>query len=902
MISTKEQKSAAWHHLQVDEVLEKLQTDQEKGLSSDEAEKRLQQFGPNELPEQNNRGPLMRFLVQFHNMLIYVLMAAAVVTALMDHWIDTWVILAVVLINAIIGFVQEGKAEEALDNLKKMLSLKAHVIRDGNRQEIDANLVVPGDIIELESGDKIPADVRIIYERNLKAEESALTGESQPVQKTIEPVDEDALIGDRKSLGYKSTMITYGRATAVVIGTGANTEIGKINTMMTEVEKLTTPLIRQIDEFGKTLSLMIIALVAVMFAVGYFFHDYELSDLFLAVIGLAVAAIPEGLPAIMTITLALGVQRMASKNAIIRKLPSVETLGSVTVICSDKTGTLTKNEMTVRTVITSDKSFSVEGTGYAPKGDILYQDKKVSVDETNTLKKLIQTVQLCNNAEIEKEGDSWNLKGDPTEGALITLGLKSELKTDDFKRLDIIPFESENKFMATLNDSGNDKRFIFLKGAPERILEMCSEQQTDSGSESLDHDYWADQIEAIASKGERVMAAAIKQVDNSVSEIDMEDVKTGITFLGLIGMIDPPRPEAIEAIKTCKEAGIKVKMITGDHVSTAKAIGEQLGICDGKEAITGTELEKATDEELIEISMKYDIFARTSPEHKLRLVTALQAQDEIVAMTGDGVNDAPALKRSNVGVAMGIKGTEVTKEASEMVLTDDNFVSIAAAVKEGRTIYDNLRKTILFILPTNGAEAFVILTAISIGIALPITPAQILWVNMVTAVTLALALSFEPTEAGVMKRPPRDSKNPIIGSYFIWRIVFVSLLIGGFTLLLYSYLKSEGYVIEEARTIAVNVLVAGQVFYLYNCRYLRDSIFRKGFFANKYAQIAVAVLIVFQMVFVYAPFMNAWFGTMPIKTMYWGWVLAAGFIVFLLVELEKWGFNVYDRRKLSQNG
>ena len=897
MISIKEISSATWHHLMVDEVLDKLQTDKETGLSSEEAKKRLEHYGSNELPEQNKRGPLIRFLLQFHNMLIYVLLAAAVVTALMDHWIDTWVILAVVVINAIIGFVQEGKAEEALENLKKMLSLKAHVIRDGKRQEIDAKTVVPGDIIELESGDKIPADVRIIYERNLKAEESALTGESQPVQKTIEPVDKDAVIGDRKSLGFSSTMITYGRATAVVTGTGAHTEIGKINTMMTEVEKLTTPLIKQIDEFGKTLSFMIIGMVAVMFAFGYFFRDYELSELFLAVIGLAVAAIPEGLPAIMTITLALGVQRMASKNAIIRKLPSVETLGSVTVICSDKTGTLTKNEMTVQTVITSEKAYNVEGTGYAPKGDILYNDKKIAADESKTLKKLIHTVQLCNNAEVEKDGEHWKVKGDPTEGALITLGLKSELKTDGFKRLDIIPFESEHKFMATMHDSEIDGRFIFLKGAPERLLDMCAAQQTDSGSEDLNHDFWKEQIEAIASKGERVMAAAIKRVDDSVSEIDMDDLKTDMVFVGLIGMIDPPRPEAIEAIKTCQEAGIKVKMITGDHVATAKAIGEQLGICDGKEAITGNELEKATDEELIEISRKYDIFARTSPEHKLRLVTALQAQGEIVAMTGDGVNDAPALKRSNVGVAMGIKGTEVTKEASEMVLTDDNFASIAAAVEEGRTIYDNLRKAILFILPTNGAEAFVILAAILMGIALPITPAQILWVNMITAVTLALALSFEPTEAGVMKRPPRDSKSPIIGGYFLWRILFVSLLIGGFTLMLYGYLKSEGYLLEEARTIAVNVLVAGQVFYLYNCRYLRDSVFKKGFFANKVALIAVGVLIVFQMVFVYAPFMNVWFGTMPIKTIYWGWVIGAGFSVFLLVEVEKWGFRIYDRRK-----
>ncbi len=901
MLKPEELKATKWHTTDAEEALNKLKSDASEGITSDEAKKRLEEFGPNKLPEQKQRGPLMRLLMQFHNVLIYVLLAAAVVTALMDHWIDTWVILAVVVINAVIGYVQEGKAEQALENLKKMLSLKANVVRDGRRIEINAEELVPGDIVKLESGDKIPADIRIIAQRNLKIEESALTGESQPVNKTTEPVDENAVIGDRKSMGFNSTMVTYGRATGIVTGTGANTEIGKINTMMGEVEKMTTPLLQQIDGFGKQLSVAILVLTASMFAVGYLFHDYEISELFMAVIGLAVAAIPEGLPAIMTITLALGVQRMASKNAIIRKLPSVETLGSVTVICSDKTGTLTRNEMTAKTVVTANSMYEVEGTGYEPKGEIKSPDSGFDPKNDDALTRLLQSVYLCNEAEIEQKDEQWILKGDPTEGALITLGQKAGIQNDvdGFSRHDTIPFESDHKFMATLHSdksAGKDDRIIFLKGAPERVIDMCGSALTEKGEGDLDSEFWHGQIDKIAARGERVIAAAMKKASASAGKIEMSDVKEDLVFLGLIGMIDPPRPEAIEAIKACQQAGIKVKMITGDHAITASAIGHELGICEEKKAITGSELEQTSDEDLRKLAHEYDVFARTSPEHKLRLVKALQENGEVVAMTGDGVNDAPALKRASVGVAMGIKGTEVTKDASDMVLADDNFASIAKAVEEGRTIYDNLRKAILFILPTNGAEAFVIMAAILMGIALPITPVQILWVNMVTAVTLAIALSFEPAEFGVMKRPPRDPKASILGGYFIWRVTFVSLLIGGITLAAYYYLKDNGYQLEQARTIAINILVAGQAFYLFNCRYLRESAFSTGFLDNKVALGAVGALVLFQLVFVYAPFMNAWFGTEPIPLSYWSWALAGGLAVFVLVEVEKLVFRQLDKR------
>lgn len=890
-----------WHSKSAEDTLSALETSADKGLNKDEAGKRLDEFGPNKLPEKKQKSALMRFLLQFHNVLIYVLLAAAVVTALMDHWIDTWVILAVVIINAIIGFVQEGKAEQALENLKKMLSLKATVIRNGSRTELSAEELVPGDIVLLESGDKVPADLRIVEARNLKVEESALTGESQPVTKTTDPVDEDSVVGDQKSLAFNSTMITYGRAKGVVIATGEHTEIGKINRMMSEVDEMTTPLLKQIDDFGKKLSLAILLLVAGMFGIGYFLHDYSLSELFMAVIGLAVAAIPEGLPAIMTITLALGVQRMASKNAIIRKLPSVETLGSVTTICSDKTGTLTKNEMTVKTVVTASANYTAEGTGYAPTGKILKEDSETEAVYEGSFKLFIKAVSLCNEAEIEEtENGVWTLKGDPTEGALVTLGKKAAADLTGFKRLDSIPFESDHKFMATLHkpEKESSSHIIYLKGAPERVLEMCETALGDDGEQSLDKSFWLDKIDTIAAKGQRVIAAAMKKIPDSQSSIEMEDVREGLVFLGLAGMIDPPRPEAIQAVEDCKKAGITVKMITGDHAITASAIGKELGICEEQKAITGSELEKASDDDLRKFVKEYDVFARTSPEHKLRLVKALQENGEIVAMTGDGVNDAPALKRASVGIAMGIKGTEVTKDASEMVLADDNFASIAKAVEEGRTIYDNLRKAILFILPTNGAEAFVIMAAILMGIALPITPVQILWVNMVTAVTLAIALSFEPTEAGVMKRPPRDPKSGILGGYFLWRIAFVSLLIGGITLGLYYYLKDAGYELEQARTIAINILVAGQVFYLFNCRYLHESGFNRGFFDNKAALIAVGALILLQLVFVYAPFMNTWFGTEPILASYWLWAIGSGFAVFVLVEAEKYIFRGFAKKQI----
>lgn len=875
-----------WHQLPVDKTLEELSTSAD-GLTRKEAQKRLEEHGLNKLPEPETQSALMRFLLQFHNVLIYVLLIAAVITALLDHWLDTWVILAVVVINAFIGFIQEGKAEKALESIRKMLSLDATVKREGERRTIDAENLVPGDIVLLESGDKIPADLRLIRVRNLKVEESALTGESVAVEKHTDPVAADAVPGDQKCMAFSGTSVVYGRATGVVVETGSHTELGKINRMITEVEKMTTPLLRQIDSFGKTLSVVILVITGLFFAIGYFLRDYAIDEIFLAVISLAVAAIPEGLPAIMTITLAIGVQAMARRNAIIRRLPSVETLGSVTVICSDKTGTLTRNEMTARSVITASGSYEIEGAGYAPDGEIHYNGKPVNASDESILYELIKTVRTCSDADIYQENGQWTLEGDPTEGALVTLGYKAGLADFRPPRIDHIPFESEHQYMATLNEV-NGEKLIYVKGAPEKLLDLCHTQRTDDGDRKLDRTYWMQEMDRLAEDGRRVLASAVGRAKDGINQIEHGDIGDQLTFLGLVGIIDPPRAEAIEAIKTCKEAGIKVKMITGDHVITARAIGKELGIGDGAKAISGAELATMNDDELRKAAMEYDVFARTSPEHKLRLVTALQAEKMICAMTGDGVNDAPALKRADVGIAMGIKGTEVTKDAAEMVLADDNFASIANAVEEGRTIYDNLRKAILFIIPTNGAESLVIMAAVLMGMVLPITPVQILWVNMVTAVTLALALSFEPTETGVMKRPPRDSDAPILDGYFVWRIGFVSILIGGLTLAMYTWLKQNGYDIETARTIAVNTLVAGQVFYLFNCRKLHTPALGKGFFNNRAAFYAAGILIILQLVFTYAPFMNQLFGTDPHVYNYWVFPVIAGLFVFLMVELEKY--------------
>ncbi|WP_304641046.1 cation-transporting P-type ATPase [Pseudomonas sp.] len=884
------------HSLPPEEVLVALRASAE-GLSSADANQRLRDFGPNRLPEPPRVGPLRRFLKHFHDVLIYILLASAVVTALLGHWIDTSVILAVVLANATIGFIQEGKAEDALDSLRKMLSSKADVRRDGCWQEVPATELVPGDIVRLRSGGRVPADVRLIETTNLRIEESALTGESVPADKDCAQAEPDAALGDRQGMAFSGTLVAAGRGLGVVTATGAETEIGHINRMIAEVQTLQTPLTRQMAYFSKILSVVIVGLAVLMLLAGWVLHDFAADELFLAAIGFAVAAIPEGLPAILTITLALGVQRMAGRNAITRRLDAVETLGSVSVICSDKTGTLTRNEMTARHVVTASQRFDISGIGYAPEGSVSLDQQPVSLAEHPDLAALVEVMDVANDSHIEQEDGQWMVRGEPTEGALLTLGRKAGFEKTGYRRVAVVPFESAHKFMASLEDRPAGERRILMKGAPDRLLERCSHQLDAKGqTQPLDTGYWERQLDELSGQGLRVLAAAFRDAPGQAT-LETADLETNMIFAGLVGIIDPPREEAIEAIHLCHRAGIRVKMITGDHAGTALAIGREMGIGgDRLRAITGHEIEQASDEELRELAQSCDIFARTSPEHKLRLVTALQASDQVVAMTGDGVNDAPALKRADVGIAMGIKGTEATKEAADIVLADDNFRSIARAVEEGRTIYDNLRKAILFILPTNGAQGLVILAAILFGMVLPLTPVQILWVNMVVAVTLALALAFEPSEPGLMRRPPRDPDAPIISATFLWRIALVSALIGGATIAVFHHELARGASLEMARSVAVNTLVVAQAFYLFNSRFLMaTSLNLKLLTSNGKAWVAVTVLALLQLAFVYLPAMNGWFGTVALAPGQWLTPFAVGLGVFLLIEMEKAALNRFRR-------
>ena len=766
-----------WHTLEAAEVEQRLHS-AAGGLSEAEVVARLGVYGANRLAPPKTRGPLMRLLAQFHNILLYVMLGSAVVTAALGHWIDTGVLLGAVVINAIIGFIQEGKAEAALDAIRAMLSTHATVIRGGNRRQIDASELVPGDRVLLSSGDRVPADLRLISVKELRIDEAPLTGESLPVEKNTAPVAENAALGDRHGMAYSGTLVVFGQASGIVVATGATTELGKINQMLSGIRQLATPLLRQVDRFGRILALVILALCAATFVLGTLWRGHPAADMFMMAVALAASAIPEGLPAIMTVTLALGVQRMAKRNAIIRRLPAVETLGSVTVICSDKTGTLTRNEMTVQRVVCAEQRFEVSGVGYAPQGECSLDGQPVDPEQYPPLALAIRSGVLCNDARLFEEDGQWRIDGDPTEGALLVLGgktsLTSQLAAEAWPRLDSIPFESQHCFMATYHQDRDGEPWIFVKGAPERVMDMCDRQLGAAGDQPLDPDYWRRMATDIAARGLRLLALGYKRAQPAHGQLDMEDMQSGYCLLALVGIIDPPREEAIAAVADCYRAGIRVKMITGDHAETARAIGAALDIGVGKPALTGAEVALMDYASLRQAVQEVDVFARASPEHKLRLVQALQDSGQVVAMTGDGVNDAPALKRADVGVAMGLKGTEAAKEASDMVLADDNFATIAAAVREGRAVYDNLKKFILFMLPTNGGEALVIIAAILFQLTLPLTPAQVLWINMVTSSTLGLALAFEPAERGIMARRPRPPGQALLSGFFVWRVLMVS--------------------------------------------------------------------------------------------------------------------------------
>ena len=855
-----------WHALGERELFEVLDSGQD-GLESADARRRLLHYGPNRLPEARKKPALVRFLVQFHNLLIYVLMAAGLAALALGHRIDALVILAVVLINALIGFVQEGKAEQAMEAIGKMLALKARTRRDGRWQEIKAEQLVPGDIVRVKSGDRVPADISLIESHGLRVDQAALTGESVPVGKQPGLLDEKTDLADRRCMIHSGAMTTNGQATGIVVETGANTELGRISDMLQQVETLTTPLLQKINRFGRMLTLIILGLTTLVIVLAALLHDMPLSEGLLAGIALAVAAIPEGLPAIITITLAIGVQQMAARKAIIRQLPAVETLGSVTIICSDKTGTLTANELTVRSIAL------VEGR-LDPQREAL---------DSHAGQRLLRAAVLCNDHDPDADG------GDPLERALVQLAQNHDLDVAELRRkharTGLIPFSSEHKFMASLS-----RGLVSMKGAPEAILARCEFQQDGHDIQPLEHDPWNEQLESMTGDGLRVLAIAEKHVDDDLERLDQDHPPEELILLGLVGFADPPRADVPEAIRACQSAGIRVKMITGDHVATARSIALELGLMDvhGK-AVSGQDLDRMDDEALQREAMEADVFARTTPEHKLRLVKALQARNQVVAMTGDGANDAPALKRADIGIAMGIKGTEASRQAAEMVLADDHFATIVNGVEEGRGVYDNIRKAILFVLPTNAAQALVIVMAVLAGMVLPVTPVQILWVNMAIAITLALSLAFEPLENNVMQRRPRPLNQELLTSFVVFRVLWVGLILTAGTFLLFNQVLTATGHEALARTMAVNVLVAGQITYLFNCRrWQAPTLTREAMFSNRWAWLSVGLLLILQLAFTYLPAFQTVFGTDSLPLRYWLLIVGFGLLIFALVELEKW--------------
>lgn len=887
-----DQSQKSWHTLSTEITLELLNAPAD-GLSHAQATKRLAEYGPNRLPEAARRSGFMRFLLQFHNILIYVLLGSAVITAMLGHWIDTGVILAVVVANAVIGFIQEGKAEKAMDAIRQMLAPRANVLREGERHSIEGEALVPGDIVLLEAGDKVPADLRLLTAHGMSVQEAILTGESVPVEKHTGPVADDAPLGDRSCIAFSGTLVTTGQGKGVIVGTGSRTEIGRISGLLSEVEKLTTPLVAQMDIFARWLTILILLIAALLLAYGYSAGDHDFTEMFMAVVGLSVAAIPEGLPAVLTITLAIGVQAMARRNTIVRRLPAIETLGSVSVICTDKTGTLTRNEMMVASVLTSQHLFALEGDGYAPKGLLKLEDAHVAPSEHAVLEELARAAGLCNDAFLREHNGVWTVEGDPMEGALLAFTGKMDVdvrKTQaTWTRTDAIPFDATHRFMATLNHNHESQAFVFVKGAPEQLLDMCQDQRgMDGKTEVLDIDYWHERAEAVAALGQRVLAFAVRSVKPEHTVLEHRDIEGTLTLLGMTGMIDPPRAEAIAAVQECHGAGIRVKVITGDHAKTAAAIARIIGLQNPEQVLTGRDLDGMDDSALRQSVLNCDIFARTSPEHKLRLVMALQSHGMTVAMTGDGVNDAPALKRADAGIAMGMKGSEAAKEAAELVLADDNFVSIAAAVREGRTVYDNIKKVISWTLPTNAGEAMTIITALLAGMTLPITPVQILWVNLITAVTLGIALAFEPTEENTMRRPPRSRDEPLLSSGLVWHIVLVSLLFLGGVFGIYHYAIDRGYSVELARTMALNTLVVMEIFHLFFIRNIYGtSLTWKAVRGTKMVWAVVAVITVAQFAITYLPPLQAVFATEPIALRDGILIVGVGVALFVIIEAEK---------------
>ncbi len=883
----------SWHAHSAQQVLDALTTTA-AGLSVSEARSRLETYGPNALPAPPRRSAFMRFLYQFHNILIYVLLGSAVITMMLDHVIDTLVILAVVIANAILGFIQEGKAEKAMEALRQMLAPQAAVLRDRERHTVAGGNLVPGDIVLLEAGDKVPADLRLLSTHGVQMQEAILTGESLPVEKQTLPVADASALGDRTCIAFSGTLVSSGQCNGVVVATGAQSEIGRISGMLSAVDTLTTPLLEQINGFAKWLTILILLIAALLLAFGYFVGHYAFTEMFMVVVGLSVAAIPEGLPAVLTITLGIGVQAMARRNVIVRRLPAIETLGSVSVICTDKTGTLTRNEMMVATIITQGGCFAIEGAGYAPTGVITLDGRPVSSTVHPLLTELGRAAALCNDASLREHEGVWTVEGDPMEGALLAFSGKAGVDAREIQRAwsrtDVIAFDSKHRYMATLHHDHEHHAYIIAKGAPERILAMCNGQRTVGGdTEPLNEIYWRERADSVAAQGQRLLAFAVKPVRPQHTVLEQSDVEgQSLILLGMVGLIDPPRPEAVVAVAECHSAGIRVKMITGDHAGTARAIGRTIGLQNPLKVLTGIDLDGMDEGALAAAVLETDIFARTSPEHKLRLVMALQSHGLTVAMTGDGVNDAPALKRADAGIAMGRKGSEAAKEAAELVLADDNFASIVAAVREGRTVYDNIKKVISWTLPTNAGEAMTIIVALLLGMTLPVTPIQILWINLITAITLGIALAFEPTEENTMRRPPRPRNEPLLSGGLAWHMALVAMLFLGGVFGIFAYAIDRGYSVELARTLALNTLVVMEIFHLFFVRNIYGtSLTWNAVRGTKVVWLTIVVVTLAQLAIIYLPPLQAVFGTQAVPFLDGLLIMGIGIMLFIIVEVEK---------------
>ncbi len=870
-----------WHALPDHAVLDRLGVGP-GGLDAEEAARRLSSHGPNALPETRGVHPVRRFLAQFNSALIYFLLTAAAGAALLGHGVDASVILAVVLVNAVVGFLQEGKAERALGAIRDLISPQATVLREGARQVVGAHDLVPGDLVLLEAGDRVPADLRLLKVRGVTIDEAMLTGESVTSEKREPAVHPDAPLGDRANMAFSGTLVATGQGAGVVVATGQRTELGRISRLLQDVEATTTPLLRQIDRFGRRFTAVVFVAAIALFAFAVLVRGFDRTDALIAVVALAVGVVPEGLPAVITITLAIGVQRMAARKAVIRKLPAVETLGATSVICTDKTGTLTRNEMTVRHVILDGRTVEIAGSGYAPEGAVTSDAGGGAAAAAEAAGPILRCGLLCNDSALKRGETGWRAEGDPMEAALVAAAMKAGLDPDrvraDWPRLDEIPFDAAHRYMASLHRGPAGEAVIFVKGAPEAVLAMTDD---DPGG-------WDARIVEAAGRGERVLGFGVKRLDAAPERIEAADLAGGVDFLGLMGFIDPPRPEAVAAVAECRAAGIAVKMITGDHPQTALAIARQIGLADDPQAATGADIDALDDAALAPFVMRASVFARTSPEHKLRIVRALQSTGAIVAMTGDGVNDAPALKQADVGTAMGAKGTEAAKEAADMVLLDDNFASIVAAVNEGRTVYDNIRKVVSWTIPTNGGEALAVVIAILVGFSMPMTATQILWINLVLSATLGLVLAFEPAEPGVMGRPPRRPDAGLISRFLLWRVILVSVLIAVVALGVFFHTLGQGRDLATARTMVVNMIVVSEIFYLFNVRYLHmRSLTWRGALGTPAVLGAIGIVIAAQLAFTYWGPLQRLFDARPLELADGALIFAIGFGLMLFLEAEK---------------